>query len=51
MKDDGKETKSMARKASKFRLYPNKETEKQLYFTLNRCRELYNACVRRFGDY
>ena len=35
----------MPRKAYKYRLYPNKATEKQLYFTLNRCRELYNACL------
>ena len=40
----------MARKAYKFRLYPNKETEKQLYFTLNRCRELYNACLSERKD-
>lgn len=30
-------------KAFKYRLYPNKTTEKKLYFVLNRCRELYNA--------
>jgi putative transposase len=40
----------LARKAFKFRLYPNKETEKQLYFTLNRCRELYNACLSERKD-
>ena len=40
----------MARKAYKFRLYPNKTTEKQLYFTLNRCRELYNACLSERKD-
>ena len=40
----------MARKAYKFRLYPNKHTEKQLYFTLNRCRELYNACLSERKD-
>ena len=40
----------MARKAYKFRLYPNKETEKHLYFTLNRCRELYNACLSERKD-
>ena len=38
------------RKAFKFRLYPNKETEKHLYFTLNRCRELYNACLSERKD-
>ncbi len=31
------------RKAFKYRLYPNTTAEKKLYFTLNRCRELYNA--------
>ncbi len=40
----------MPRKAFKFRLSPNKQTEKQLYFTLNRCRELYNACLSERKD-
>ncbi len=40
----------MARKAYKYRLYPNKTTEKRLYFTLNRCRELYNACLSERKD-
>jgi len=31
------------RKAYKFRLYPKKETEQKLDWTLSRCRELYNA--------
>ncbi len=31
------------RKAYKFRLYPNKQQEEKLFWTLNRCRELYNA--------
>ena len=30
-------------KAYKFRLYPNKETERTLQWVLDRCRELYNA--------
>ena len=30
-------------KAFKYRLYPNKETERKLHWTLTRCRELYNA--------
>lgn len=34
----------------KYRLYPNKTTEKQLYFVLNRCRELYNACLSERKD-
>ncbi len=37
------------RKTFKFRIYPNKAMEKKLYFTLDLCRELYNAAVRRFG--
>src|SRR5712691_8734964 len=37
-------------KAFKYRLYPNKTTEKKLYFTLNRCRELYNACLSERKD-
>jgi len=31
------------RRAYKFRLYPNKQQEEKLFWTLNRCRELYNA--------
>ena len=38
------------RKAFKFRLSPNTTTEKKLYFTLNRCRELYNACLSERKD-
>ncbi len=38
------------RKAFKYRLYPNTTTEKKLYFTLNRCRELYNACLTERKD-
>lgn len=33
------------RKANKFRLYPTKQQEKTLYWTLTRCRELYNAAL------
>lgn len=40
----------MPRKAYKFRLYPNVTMEKKLYFTLNRCRELYNACLSERKD-
>jgi len=40
----------MARKAFKFRLYPNKEQEQKLLFTLNRCRELYNAALSERKD-
>ena len=32
-------------KTYKYRLYPNKTTEKKLYFVLNHCRELYNAAL------
>lgn len=38
------------KKAYKYRLYPNKTTEKQLYFVLNRCRELYNAALSERKD-
>jgi putative transposase len=38
------------RKAFKFRLSPNTTTEKKLYFILNRCRELYNACLSERKD-
>jgi transposase len=40
----------MLRKALKFRLYPNKEQEKQLFWTLARCRELYNAGLSERKD-
>ncbi len=33
------------RKAYKFRLYPNKKQEEKLFWTLSRCRELYNAAL------
>jgi putative transposase len=38
------------RKAFKYRLYPNTTTEKHLYFTLNRCRELFNAALSERKD-
>lgn len=38
------------RKAYKYRLYPNRTTEKQLYGVLNRCRELYNAALSERKD-
>ncbi len=38
------------RKTFKFRIYPNKAMEKKLYFTLNRCRELYNAALSERRD-
>jgi putative transposase len=38
------------RKAFKYRLYPNKTAEKNLYFVLNRCRELYNAGLSERKD-
>ncbi len=37
-------------KAFKYRLYPNKATEKKLYFVLNHCRELYNAALSERKD-
>src|SRR5947208_16045299 len=37
-------------KAFKYRLYPNKATEKKLHWTLTRCRELYNAALSERKD-
>ncbi len=34
----------------KYRLYPNRETTSKLYWTLNRCRELYNAALSERRD-
>src|SRR5882724_8905428 len=33
------------RKAYKFRLSPNKQQEEKLFWTVNRCQELYNAAL------
>src|SRR5229473_5794813 len=38
------------RKAYKFRLYPNKQQEEKLFWTLNRCQELYNAALSERKD-
>jgi putative transposase len=38
------------RKAFKFRLYPNQEQEHKLFWTLSRCRELYNAALSERRD-
>ncbi|MEO9058006.1 MAG: transposase [Ktedonobacteraceae bacterium] len=40
----------MARRTYKYRVYPNKETTSKLYWTLNRCRELYNAALSERRD-
>ncbi len=40
----------MSRKAFKFRLYPTKKQEKVLFWTLARCRELYNAALSERKD-
>jgi putative transposase len=37
-------------RAYKYRLYPNKTTEKKLHFVLSRCRELYNAALSERKD-
>src|SRR6266487_501787 len=37
-------------KTFKYRLYPTKETERKLYWTLTRCRELYNAALSERKD-
>lgn len=38
------------RKTFKYRLSPNKQTEQKLYWTLTRCRELYNAALTERRD-
>ncbi len=38
------------RKTYKYRIYPNKQTEKKLFWTLTRCRELYNAALSERRD-
>jgi putative transposase len=38
------------RKAFKYRIYPTKETERKLFWTLTRCRELYNAALSERKD-
>jgi len=40
----------MSRKTFKYRLYPNKEMTSKLYWTLDRCRELYNAGLSERRD-
>src|SRR5437588_7148427 len=38
------------RKTFKYRIYPNKATEQKLFWTLSRCRELYNAALSERRD-
>ena len=38
------------RKTFKYRIYPNRTTEQKLVWTLNRCRELYNAALSERKD-
>src|SRR2546429_2750860 len=38
------------RKAYKFRLSPNKQQEEKLFWTVNRCQELYNAALSERKD-
>src|SRR5437588_8925180 len=38
------------RKTFKYRLYPTKQTEHKLFWTLTRCRELYNAALSERKD-
>ncbi|HYU76738.1 MAG TPA: helix-turn-helix domain-containing protein, partial [Ktedonobacteraceae bacterium] len=38
------------RKAFKFRLYPTSKQEEKLFWTLARCRELYNAGLSERRD-
>src|SRR5258708_24262290 len=49
MHNTGKEAATLKR-MYKYRLYPNATTEKKLYFTLNSCRELYNAALSERKD-
>ena len=36
----------MSIRAYKYRLYPNKKQQEKLQWTLDRCRELYNASLQ-----
>jgi transposase len=38
------------RKAYQFRLYPPKQQEEKLFWTLNRCNEVYNAALSERKD-
>ena len=38
------------RKTFKYRIYPTQETERKLFWTLTRCRELYNAALSERKD-
>src|SRR6266581_1888913 len=40
----------LMRKTFKYRLYPTKATEQKFYWTLTRCRELYNAALSERRD-
>ncbi len=40
----------MQHKNFKFRLYPHREQEQKMFFTLNKCRELYNAALSERKD-
>ena len=40
----------MTRKAYKYRLYPTRKQEHKLFWTLARCRELYNAALSERKD-
>jgi putative transposase len=40
----------VARQAFKYRLYPTKKQEQVLFWTLARCRELYNAALSEWKD-
>jgi putative transposase len=42
--------KSVMRSAYKYRLYPTKKQEQVLFWTLARCRELYNAALSEWKD-
>src|SRR5260370_42420271 len=40
----------ISRKAYKYRLYPNKKQAEKLQWTIDRCRELYNAALQERRD-
>jgi putative transposase len=40
----------LTRRTCKYRLYPTKQQEQVLFWTLTRCRELYNAALQERRD-
>ena len=44
-----KKNPNLGNKAHKFRIYPTQKQIGKMEWILRRCKELYNAAVRRFG--